>query len=251
MTGYRSSGYMNTARVSPDEYLRNFLADARKRHTEDNLRAVLIYGSYIEGYFAPTESDYDILMFFGRQPDPEHRPAMEQKYPRISLMYYLTIPELEERIENGSWSLYITVLKGAGVLYQDETFKQFVSGLKDFDMRKHISNKEATKKITEKFDEEIKAQSQREKFEAVKWFVPTVRRMLQILTYLRYHQTVWGLQQNLQMLQDTLANDDMAFMRQMQQRLLDRSTSFSPGDKRCAMAILNKLRNAVLNELDT
>lgn len=98
------------------------MAEARKRHA-DNLRAVLIYGSYIEGYFDPQESDYDILMFFERAPDPEHRPVMEQKYPRISLMYYLTIPELEERIENGSWSLYITAVKGAGVLYQDETFK--------------------------------------------------------------------------------------------------------------------------------
>ncbi|PSO44439.1 hypothetical protein BRC21_01380 [Candidatus Saccharibacteria bacterium SW_7_54_9] len=190
-------------------------------------------------------------MFFGRQPDPEHRPAMEQKYPRISLMYYLTIPELQQRIENGSWSLYITTVKGAEALYQDETFKQFANGLQDFDMRKHISNQEATQKITEKFDEEIKAQSQREKFEAVKWFVPTIRRMLQILTYIRYHQTVWGLQENLDMLQNRLANDDMAFMRQMQQRLLDRSTSFSPGDKQCAVAILNKLRNAVLNELHT
>jgi hypothetical protein len=143
------------------------------------------------------------------------------------------------------------VVKGAEVLYQDERFKQFVNGLKDLDMRKHISNKEATRKITEKFDEEIKAQYRREKFEAIKWFVPTSRRMLQILTYIRYHQTVWSLQENLDMLQDRLADDDMAFMRGMQQRLLHRSTSFSPGDKRCAVAILHKLRNTVLNELHT
>lgn len=241
---------MNTEHTPTDTYLAAFVADVRERYG-DNLRAVLVYGSYVEGYFDPEESDYDILLFLGRQPDPEHRPAVEQKFPKVSLMYYLTMEELEERIRNGSWSLYIAVLKGAATLYQDTAFERFVADLEKVDMRKIISSEEGLQKIRDKFEDEINTQTESEGFEAIKWFIPTLRRMLQIHTYLRTHKTVWSLEDNLKTAQTVLDDDDMAFIKDVQQRLLYRSTEFSPDDTRRAAAILENLGNTVVDKLST
>lgn len=236
------------AQVQKDAYLDSFLADARERFG-DNLQAVLIYGSYIEGYFDPAVSDYDVMLFFAQEPSPDHKTGLEQRFPRVTLMYYLTLDELDNRIQQGSWSLYIAILRGAVVLYQDEEFRRFTADLENLDMQKVLSDGKTVKKIREKFETEIQVQSEREGLEAIKWFVPTLRRMLQVLTYLETNKTVWGFEENMATNQNIFTDEQLNFIKDMQEKLMHRSDDFEEQDKQQAVRVLTKLSNIVLSKL--
>jgi len=104
-------------KIRPDYYLKKFI-DYCKDKYKDNLFAIVIYGSYAWGYFDKKSSDYDVFIIF-KNGTPKNKKLAQKEFnklfPKISLQYYCTAEELINKVREGHWSIYITLLKSAKV----------------------------------------------------------------------------------------------------------------------------------------
>ena len=216
-------------------YLKDFVYFCKKRYGK-NLEGIEIYGSYIFGYFDKEKSDYDIFLIFNKKMKNEGK-FLEKKFPRISIQYFCSEDELFELIKIGHWSLYITLLTSARMLYFNKKYGNFLKKLRRVDFIKNIKNIKRIK-WKRQFDKRVMG-GRGGKW--VKYSLSALRVRLQFLTYARSRRLVWDLERNINLNKDFLDDSEKEFLLSLNEKVFFRKRKFSLFERKKAIAILNKL----------
>lgn len=173
-------------KIKPDKYLKKFINEYKLKYG-DELIAIVIYGSYAFGYFDENKSDYDVFMIF-KNKVPKIEGVMPKEHPKIFFQYFCNTQYLLDKVKEGRWSVYITLLKSAKVLYYTKDYVKFLERIDKINPSKKL-----IKKLTrEKIKKEKKGFRENRGYKAVKWIFPSIRKRLQILVYLKIGKRILG-----------------------------------------------------------
>ena len=224
-----------------DKYLQDFINFCKEKY-KDNLIAIVIYGSYPWGYFNKEKSDYDVFVIFSDK-TPKNKREIEKKFPKITLQYFCTSEELIDKVSRGHWSVYITLLKSARVLYATKEYKKFLKRLKKIDFIEQLID---TVSIEFKTGFEIKELKKKRGYVALKWALPLLRKRLQLLTYIKRKKAIWNLRKVVRLNKKVLGKDERGFILNLDKRVRKRENKFSPEDRKMTLKILKKLNEEIL-----
>jgi len=232
-------------KIRADNYLKSFV-DFCKEKYENNLVAITIYGSYSWGYFNRNKSDYDIFVIFKDKTPKDKKLAQKEflkRFPKISLQYFCTADELLRKVKEGHWSIYITLLKSARILYYTKEYKRFLKKLKKVDFIEQLMD---TVAMEYKTNFEIETLKKRRAYKAAKWALPSIRKRLQLLTYIRRRKVIWNIKKVVKLNKDILTKEEKNFIIDLDKRVKKRKNSFTKQDKGKAVEILKKLNHQIL-----
>ena len=99
---------------------------------QDNLAAILIFGSANTGHFREGKSDIDTILLLKRQQNINFNKEIKflleaLKSEHFATQYFYTLIGIKKHIrERGSWSTYITIVSedGSKVLYSTPEFEK-------------------------------------------------------------------------------------------------------------------------------
>ena len=228
-------------KAKANDYLKKFIEFCKKEYG-NNLFAIVIYGSYIWGYFDKKKSDYDIFVIF-KDKTPKNRKEIEKKFPKISLQYFCTTEELMRKINEGHWSIYITLLKSAKVLYLTKGYKKFLNELKKVDFIEQLMD---TSAMELKAVKEIKALRENKGYRAAKWIFPAIRKRIQLLTYIKTRKAIWNIKKVVNKNKDILNKEERKFIINLDKRVKNRENKFTKEDRKKSIEILDKLNYEIL-----
>ncbi len=228
-------------RIKSDEYLKNFVEFCKEKY-RDNLVAITIYGSYPWGYFDKKKSDYDIFVIF-KDETPKGKKEINKKFPKISLQYFCTTKDLLRKVEEGHWSIYITLLKSARLLYYTKEYKKFLKELKKIDFIEQLTD---TAAMEYKANFEIETLKKCKGYKAAKWALPSIRKRLQLLTYIRRKKAIWNIKKIAKLNKDVLTREERNFIINLDKKVKSRENSFTKQDKNKAVEILKKLNHQII-----
>ncbi len=109
---------------------KNIIKNSLKRYNE-NLAAILIFGSYNTGRFVFGISDIDSIILLKREDNIDfengkHELGNELADIKLKILHFKTLKDYKEHIyQEGSWSSWITVIKGSKVVYSTPEFEDF------------------------------------------------------------------------------------------------------------------------------
>ncbi|MDP2649774.1 MAG: nucleotidyltransferase domain-containing protein [bacterium] len=232
-------------KINADIYLKDFVSFCKERY-EDNLTAIIIYGSYPWGYFDKKKSDYDVFVIFKTKTPKSKKLAQKEflrKFPKISLQYFCTTDELLRKVEEGHWSIYITLLKSAKILYYTKEYKKFLKELKKVDFIEQLMD---TAAMEYKANFEIETLKKSRGYKAAKWALPSIRKRLQLLTYIRRKKAIWNIKKIVRLNKDILTKEERDFIVDLDKRVKKRENSFTKIDKNKSIEILKKLNHQIL-----
>lgn len=229
-------------RVKPDSYLRQFIDFCRERYG-DNLMAIGIYGSYIWGYFNKDKSDYDIFLVFNNKLKKEGKMLMN-KFDKISVQYFCSPEEILQLVKKGHWSVYITFLTSAKMLYFSKNYKKFVGRLKKLDFAANLKD---TKRIEWKAGFDADCIRKTKGYNGAKYALPALRSRLQLLTYIKYKKLIWDLSKNVNLNKDFLTEEEGKFLLQLNNSVKQRRKVFHR--KNFAISLLHKINAEVISLL--
>lgn len=230
---------MTLRKIHLDPYLKKFLYFCKKRYG-DNLIAIGIYGSYVWGYFDKEKSDYDVFIIFSHKPkDKGEIPA--KKFKKIALQYFCSSKDLLKLIKEGHWSLYITLLKSARMIYYSKGYKEFINKLERINFVRNLNDTERIE-WKAKFDEKVIKKSKG--YSGAKYAFPALRSRLQLLTYIKHKKLIWDLFKIIKLNKNILTNKEQKFLIQLDKSVKQRKDVFL--NKKMAIVILNKINNNIL-----
>lgn len=226
-------------KIKLDSYLKSFVDFCKQRYGK-NLIAIGIYGSYAWGYFDKEKSDYDVFLIFNSKRKDETG-FLSKRFKNISINYFCDRNELLKLINEGHWSLYITLLKSAKMLYSSSEYNKFFNELKNTDFVKNLKNTDRIK-FKAKFD---RNQIQKmEGYPAIKYAFPGLRSRLQLLTYIHYKKLVWDLKKVFRLNKDILSSNEQKFLIQLEKSVRKRKNVFP--NKKMAINLLNRINKEIL-----
>ncbi len=228
-------------KIRPDKYLKKFINFCKERYG-NNLIAITIYGSYPWGYFDKKKSDYDLFVIF-KDKTPKGKKEIKKKFPKISLQYFCTTNDLLRKVKEGHWSIYITLLKSAGILYYTKKYKKFLKKIKRIDFTEQLMD---TAAMQYKATYEIRVLKKSRGYKAAKWALPSIRKRLQLLTYIRRKKAVWNIKKVVKLNKDVLTKEERDFVINLDKRVRKRQNSFTKEDKERTIKILNKLNHKII-----
>jgi len=162
------------------------IIESSLRKYNENLAAILIFGSYNTGQFVFGISDIDAIILFKRR---ENIDFENEKYElgnelediRLKILHFKTLKDYEEHIYNkGSWSSWITVIKGSKILYSTHEFEDFKKRLEN----NPISKERLKEYIKDKDKFELEGYLKESSgWDLTKGLFSHIRRKLQILNY--------------------------------------------------------------------
>ena len=231
-------------KIKADKYLKDFITFCKKKF-KDNLVAITIYGSYPWGYFDKKRSDYDVFVIF-KEKIPRGKKEINKKFPKITLQYFCTINDLLKKSGEGHWSIYITLLKSAGVLYYTKEYRKFLKELKKIDFIEQLID---TMAMQYKSKYEINVLRRDKGYKAAKWALPSIRKRLQFLTYIKRKKAIWDLKKVVILNKDILNKEERNFIMNLNQRVRKRKNLFTKKDKEMTIEILNRLNHEILVKL--
>ncbi len=228
-------------KIKSDDYLKNFVNFCKERYG-NNLVAITIYGSYAWGYFDKKKSDYDIFVIF-KDKTPQGKKEINKKFPKVTLQYFCTTNDLLRKVEEGHWSIYITLLKSARILYYTTEYKKFLKQLKKVDFIEQLLD---TAAMEYKAHFEIETLKKSKGYKAAKWALPSIRKRLQLLTYIRRRKAIWNIKKVARLNKDILTEEERCFIIDLDKRVRERKNSFTKQDKDKSIEILKELNNQIL-----
>ncbi len=229
--------------MKKDIYLKRFVNYCRKRF--DNLIAVVIFGSYAWNYFDKKKSDYDVFVIF-KEKVPKGKTKLKKKFKKIALHGFCADRNLIKKTKEGHWTTYVTLLKGAKILYQTKGYKKFLRELNKVDPLEKVS----ISMIKRKLEFEKNALKKKTGFDAAKWALPSIRKRLQFLVYIKKNQKLWSLNKVLAKNKDVLVNKEIIFLKELDKKVRKRSQSFSREDKKTAFEILDKVGKELISRIN-
>jgi len=227
-------------KILPDNYLKKFLNFCKEKY-QDNLIAIMVYGSYAWKYFDKKDSDYDIILLF-KENAPDKK-SIAKQFKKISLQYSLTSDEVLTNAHLGHFTTYITILKGGRILYKTKEFNKLIRQLRKTNPLDKVIDIAVIEAKSLYLKKELKRLN---KFKAVKWALPSLRKSLQLLTFIRKNRLVWKLNKNLKLNKDVLTKEEILFIKELNKKLLKRSDNFTKKDKQISINILDKINSEIL-----
>jgi len=227
-------------RIRKDNCLKEFVSYCKEKYG-DNLVAIVIYGSYAWGYFDKEKSDYDIFVILKERVEESKKLAQKRitrKFPKVSLQYFCSMDNLLFKVREGHWSIYITLLKSARAIYATREYRWFLRELRKMDFVKEVFNL-AAMEYKAKFEKD--ALRKVKGYKAAKWALPSVRKRLQLLTYIRRGRTVWNLKKIVRLNKDILTKEEGKFLMELDKKVRMRSEKFGKKDEGIVIRILDKL----------
>ena len=229
-----------TRKIRPDDYLKKFINYCKEKYW-GNLIAIMVYGSYAWGYFDKKDSDYDLILIF-KQNAPVKK-SIARQFKKISLQYSLTTNEVLTNAHLGHFTSYITILKGGRILYKTREFNRLIKKLRRTNPLDKIIDVAVIEAKSFYLRNELKKLN---KFKAIKWALPSIRKTLQLLTFIRKNRLIWKLNKNLKLNKDVLTKEDILFIKVLNKKLLKRSDNFTKKDKQTSVSILDKINREIL-----
>ena len=228
-------------KIKSDNYLKKFVNFCKERY-ESKLVAITIYGSYAWGYFDKKKSDYDVFVIF-KGKTPKGKKEIKEKFPKVTLQYFCTTNDLLRKVKEGHWSIYITLLKSARTLYCTKEYKKFLKELKKVDFIEQLMD---TIAMEYKANFEIEILKKDRGYKAAKWALPSIRKRLQLLTYIRRKKAIWNIKKVVRLNKDILTEEERNFVVNLDKRVKKRENSFTKWDKNKSIEILKKLNHRIL-----
>ena len=201
----------------------------------------MVYGSYAWKYFDKKDSDYDIILLF-KENAPDKK-SIAKQFKKISLQYSLTSDEVLTNAHLGHFTTYITILKGGRILYKTKEFNKLIRQLRKTNPLDKVIDIAVIEAKSLYLKKELKRLN---KFKAVKWALPSLRKSLQLLTFIRKNRLVWKLNKNLKLNKDVLTKEEILFIKELNKKLLKRSDNFTKKDKQISINILDKINSEIL-----
>ncbi|MBI2148650.1 nucleotidyltransferase domain-containing protein [Candidatus Woesearchaeota archaeon] len=230
-------------RIKPDKYLYSFIEYCKGKYN-NNLLAIVIYGSYAWNYFDKKLSDYDVFVIFNYNAQKNTK-ELVKKFPKVTLQYFCTSDEIINTIKKGSWAVYITLLKSAKVLYCSRNYKKLIKEISKIDFIKNIKD---FNYIKNRQKEELKFLRILKGYKGLKWAFPTIRKRLQFLHYLETKEIVWDINKIL-IKNKILSNQEKDFVLSLNRKILERSKIYNEKDREKVININIKLNKEILNIL--
>ncbi len=223
--------------IKPDSYLKSFTNLCRNQYG-NNLIGVGIYGSYAWGYFDEKKSDYDVFLVFNHRVKNE---VSLNNLEKISLQYSHSKKQLLKLISEGHWSLYITLLEGAKMLYHTRDYDNFISKLGETDFVDNLKN---TDRIKFKAGFDTKVIRENKGYDGAKYALPALRSRLQLLTYIKYRKPIWDLRKVIRLNDSFLTDKEKSLVIQLDKSVKKRRDVFP--NKKMALSILDKINRETL-----
>lgn len=161
------------------ENIKRFL----KKRYKNNLAAILIFGSANTGEYRERESDIDTIILLKKQNNFDFKKELKFvskkfKSENFAIHHLTTIKNYEKHIyDEGSWSSWITTIKGCKKIYSTSEFLKFRKRL----ISKPISQKKLIKYLKKKDEFELKEKLTG--YKKTKWIMSHLRRKLQVMNY--------------------------------------------------------------------
>ncbi|MBS3094086.1 nucleotidyltransferase domain-containing protein [Candidatus Pacearchaeota archaeon] len=228
-------------KIRPDDYLKRFIGFCRDEYKEE-LIAIGIFGSYTLGYFNKNKSDYDVFVIF-KNKTPKGEIKIKKKFPKISLHHFCTREELANKIYLGHFTIFITLLTSARMLYFTKEYKKFLKEIKKTDFLERLVN---TAVIQAKTKFELKSLEKIKGYNAAKWALPSIRKRLQFLAYIRKRKLIWNLKRVIRINKDLLNKEERKFILNLGKRVKKRKDSFSKLDREISVELIKKLNHEIV-----
>ena len=170
-----------------DTKLEQKIVKTSLKRYDGNLAAILIFGSYNTGHFVPGKSDIDSIILFKKDGNLDEEEKInlgnsirKQDVP-ISIIHFKTLKGYEEHIyHKGSWSSWITVIRGSKPIYSTEEFENFRKRL----MENPIPKEKLEEYLRHKDEFELEGYfKDRDLWDKTKGLYSHFRRKLQIMNY--------------------------------------------------------------------
>ena len=226
-----------------DSYLCKFL-DFCKQKYRGNLAAIGIYGSYAWGYFDKDKSDYDVFIFLKKSVKNKHR-SFSKKFPKVSVNYLCDLDELKNLISEGHWTLYLTLMKSARMIFYSKDYKKFIKNLKKIDFLDNLNSFES---IRRKANFDIDNIKKLKSYALIKYALPSIRSKLQLLTYLKTKKLFWDLKKVVKLNPKIINFEEENFIFGMDESVRKRKESFY--DKKIIIGLLQKINKSVLERIN-
>ena len=168
------------------------IIDSCLERFDNNLAAILIFGSYNTGQFVEGVSDIDMIILFKEESSfdfEKERYELGNNLADINpkIVHFRTINDYEKHIyEEGSWSSWITVIRGSRAIYSTNEFDNFRNRLLNNPIPKEKLLKYIKRKDNCELEEKLFIRGNNEKrteWQLTKWLFLHIRRKLQILNY--------------------------------------------------------------------
>jgi len=228
-------------RIKQDRYLKRFVEFCKKRY-QHNIIAIGIYGSYAFGYFDKKKSDYDVFVIFEDR-IPRGKSIIKRMFPKVFLQYFCTDQDILRKIREGHFSVYITLLKSARILYANKDYGKLLKKIKKINFIEELSDVAA---IEYKAKFEINKLRAINGYKAAKWALPCIRKRLQLLVYIRKRKAVWDLSKVIKLNRDILTKEEEKFIINLDKKVRMRKEDFGIDDKNVAIKIIKKLDYEIL-----
>lgn len=226
-------------KIRLDSYIKTFVDFCKKRYGK-NLIAIGIYGSYAWGYFDKQKSDYDVFLIFNHHQKDDVK-QFEDKFKKVSFQYFCSTKELLKLIRDGHWSVYITFIISARMLYSSKKYEVLINKLRKIDFVKNLKDTKRIEYIA-KFEREVLQKT--EGYKGAKYAFPGLRSRLQLLTYIRYKKLVWNLKKVVRLNKDILSNKEKRYLFQLEKITRERKNVFT--NKKMAINLLNRINKEIL-----
>lgn len=234
-------------KIKPDKYLKEFISYCKEEYKE-NLIGIALYGSYVGGYFDKIKSDYDTFLIFQDNPSKTKKEAQKEiknKFSKVSLQYFSSINEIIDLTKKGHWSIYITLLTNAKTIYKTKGYKKFLKKLKKIDFLEELLDSIA---MEYKATFEIEQLKKLRGYNAAKWALPSIRKRLQLLTYIKKKKAIWDLKKVLKINKELLTQEEFKFVLNLNKRVKGRMKDFNKKDKERSIKILEKLNHQIIKK---
>lgn len=227
--------------IKSNSYLKKFVELCKKGY-DKNLIGIGIYGSYAWGDFDKERSDYDVFLVFNHKIRDE---IFFNDLKKISLQYSCSKKQLLELIREGHWSLYITLLESAKMLYHTKDYSNFIDKLRKTDFIKNLRD---TKRIEWKAKFDRKVLLKNKGYDGAKYALPALRSRLQLLTYIKYGKPIWNLIKIVNLNKDFLTMKEQEYVLKLNNSVKNRKDVFP--NKNIAINLLYKINKQILSLLN-
>lgn len=231
-------------RVKPDRYLKKFREYCKKRYG-DNLVAIVLFGSYVWGYFDKVDSDYDTFVILKNE-IPSEKKLLNKKFPKMSVQYFTNMDEVMRETHLGHFTSYITLLESGGILYKAKEYDGFLRKLRGqnlFEKAVDVVGFES------KFLQKREMFSNKLGFKAAKWALPSIRVGLQLRAFIEKRKLIWDLRKVVNYNKDILEVGERKFLFELNKKVLRRANDFNKKDREMALHIFDKISGEIVLSL--
>lgn len=229
-----------------DDYLKSFI-DYLEKKVGNQLAGVIIYGSYVKGYFDPQKSDYDVFVLFKKKVI-DLQEEIKLKFPKISLQIYVNLEEFKNKILGGGWNTYITFIYTGKILYETEDLVKLKKIIADYrpDFRNLDNNKIIA--LLEKLKADTRESYKRNHYELNKFLYSSLLRKFQILYYIRNSEIMLEFSKLLSLFKDKCILDNLEWLSLIETQVFERREELLIA-KESYIAVLEKVDELIQKEL--